>query len=36
MLMDIPREQVVRIYSNYLAASLGFDILFLILTIEDA
>ena len=25
-----------RIYSNYLAASLGFDILLLILTIEDA
>ena len=26
---------VPRIYSNYLAASLGFDILLLILTIED-
>ena len=25
-----------RIYSNYLAPSLGFDILILILTIEDA
>ena len=25
-----------QIYSNYLAASLGFDILLLILTIEDA
>ena len=25
-----------RIYSNYLAVSLGFDILLLILTIEDA
>ena len=25
-----------RIYSNYLAASFGFDILLLILTIEDA
>ena len=30
------RAAAPRIYSNYLAASLGFDILLLILTIEDA